>query len=65
MTPSYNPGCTGKVQFTTPRDAMKGHEKDRRGGGVKVHPYQCPFCSKWHLTSRTRDFVVRYQRGRK
>ena len=50
---TYAPGCTGKVAYTTPADAMAIHWRNRQKKAA-VHPYQCLTCRLWHLTSHSK-----------
>lgn len=44
--------ATGKVKFRTEADAeWVLHKRQWRGKG-EARLYQCPHCTKWHLTSR-------------
>lgn len=43
--------CIKKWYYPTLRDAKKAAQRMQRERGSSTHPYRCPFCSKWHLTS--------------
>ena len=46
-----------KMQFLTEQDA-KDYLKEMQGGSklkqVRLHPYLCPNCRRWHYTSMKR-----------
>lgn len=39
------PGCTGKSAFVCRAEAVKHVSVNR------LHPYRCPWCAHWHLSS--------------
>jgi hypothetical protein len=48
--------CT-KVAYRTKADAMYDVDKWKVKDHVKLHPYFCVNCGKWHLTSKTRNSI--------
>jgi hypothetical protein len=43
------PGCSGKVQFATPRLAVKALRRNPLNDNGKAH-YRCHACGQWHIS---------------
>jgi hypothetical protein len=42
--------CERKVNYRTKAEARDKASVRSRGDGVALYPYECPVCSRWHLT---------------
>jgi len=43
--------CAGKIAYATKAKAMRAKRNKARRFGLRYRAYQCPYCSKWHLTT--------------
>ena len=59
-TPKHRPfisssNCLQKRAFTSENEAMKAAELQMLGTpSLELAAYHCPYCGKWHLTSKPR-----------
>jgi len=44
--------CTGKVKYASERIASLRADQLTAQRGVKLYPYRCPVCNRWHHTQQ-------------
>lgn len=47
--------CREKSDYDSQEEAYRGARWTMENHGVRVFPYECPFCGKWHLTKNPWD----------
>jgi len=53
------PRCVGKVSYESEREA----KNPDRPFGMKMRPYRCPYCQKWHNTTKPPKSTVHRSRA--
>lgn len=51
--------CGKKSAYNSESEARKYAQKSKSLRGVRLRIYQCPFCRKYHLTSKVNSFIMR------
>ena len=44
--------CRAKLAYDTRAKAVRAKRRRERAYGHRMQVYRCPYCAKWHLTSK-------------